>query len=138
MYELVKSTFSTDKLEITRNNIKPGNYKLNPTITRKTGKIKDNLFYTALSLAIVNTEEFPFPVNIQINFKGIFQFKNVTDESKVIEFLKVEAVKVMFPYLRTITTNLSVAAMMPPIVLPIVDTTKLFKENVNTDSILIN
>ena len=136
MYNIIKSSFSTDKLEITRNNVKLRNFKLNPTITRKTGKIKENIYYTALTLFIKSSEEHPFPVNITVQFKGIFEFRDIDNEENVSTFLKGEAVQIMFPYLRTITTNLSVAAMMPPIILPIIDTTKLF--NKSTDSVLIN
>lgn len=53
-----------------------------------------------------------------------------------MEFLKIEAVNIMFPYLRSITTNLTTTAMMPPIVLPIVDVKKLFKDD--SDSVYIN
>jgi preprotein translocase subunit SecB len=123
-------------MELKRNNIKLRNFKLSPIIKRKTGKIKDNVYYTALQLTIISTEEKPFPVDIRVDFKGVFEFSQIDNEEEVLQFLKVEAVRVLFPYLRTITTNLSVAAMMPPIVLPIINTDKLFVDR--NDSILIN
>ena len=136
MYKLLRSSFITDKMELKRNNIKLGNFKLSPVIKRKTGKIKDNLYYTALSLTITSSEEKPFPVNINVLFRGVFEFSEFDSDEEITDFLKKDAVRIMFPYLRTITTNLSVAAMMPPIVLPIIDTDKLFVER--DHSILIN
>lgn len=136
MYKLLRSTFVTDKMELKRNNIKLGNFVLSPIIKRKTGKVKDNIYYTALQLTITSTEEKPFPVDIRVDFKGVFEFSQFDNEEEILEFLKKDAVKVLFPYLRTITTNLSVAAMMPPIMLPIIDTDKLFIDK--NDSILIN
>jgi preprotein translocase subunit SecB len=136
MYKLLRTTFITDKMDIQRNNIKPGNFKLTPSITRKTGKIKENVYFTALSLRIKSTDTNPFPVDINVDFRGVFEFKDIDNEENISEFLKIEAVRIMFPYLRSITSNLSTAAMMPPILLPIVDTAKIFKNR--SDSVLIN
>lgn len=136
MYKLLRTSFITDKMELKRNNIKLGNFKLSPTIKRKTGKIKDKLYFTALSLTITSTEEHPFPVDIKVLFRAVFEFAEFDSEEEIAGFLKLDAVRTMFPYLRTITTNLSVAAMMPPIILPIIDTDKLFVEK--DQSILIN
>ena len=131
MYKLIKTTFTTNQLSIKKLNVKPGNFKLSPGLQRKTGKIKENVYYTALILNIKNTEEHPFPVDMYVDFRGIFEFKDIDNEESVFEFLKLQAVHVMFPYLRSIVTSLSVTAMMPPIVLPVVDVTRLFKDNKN-------
>ncbi|MBI9009170.1 MAG: protein-export chaperone SecB [Tenericutes bacterium] len=136
MYKLLRTSFVTDKMELKRNNIKLGNFKLSPVIKRKTGKIKDKLYFTALSLTITSTEEHPFPVDIKVLFRAVFEFSEIDNEEEIDQFLKLDAVRTMFPYLRTITTNLSVTAMMPPIILPIIDTDKLFVEK--NQSILIN
>lgn len=136
MYKLKNIAFKTEKLEISSNNIKPGNFKLIPKITRRTGKINDKLFFTNLVLELTSSEEVPFPVNMFIDFRGIFEMESYDHISEIDEFLKGEAVKIMFPYLRTMVTNLSTAGLFPPIVLPHVDVDKLFKPN--TDSIHIN
>lgn len=129
MYKLVKTSFTTKKLEIKTNNLNPGNFKLKPQITRKTGKIKDKVYYTTLILSVKSTKENPFPVDINIDFRGIFQFENIESEENITEFLKIEAVSIMYPYLRTIVTNLTTTAMMRPIILPIVDVSTLFNDN---------
>lgn len=136
MYKLKKTTFTTQQLSIKTNNIKPGNFKLNPSITRRTGKIRDKVFFTSLTLAIKNTEEHPFPVDVFVDFRGIFEFSEYDTELDVQDFLKLEAVKIMFPYLRSIVSNLSTTAMLPPIILPVTDVTKLFKDQ--TDNVYIN
>ena len=129
MYKLVKSTFTTNQLKIVNNNLSPGNFELKPLIKRQVGKIKEGLYFTALILSIESTEEQRFPVDMLVDFRGIFEFGNIDDEKNIYEFLKLQAVHIMFPYLRSIVTNLSVTAMMPPIVLPIVDVSNLFKNN---------
>jgi len=128
MYKLVRTTFVTEKLEFKNNHLKPGNFKLKPTLSRRTGKINETHYYTSLILNVTSSEQFPFPVNLYVEFRAIFEFKDISSELEVTEFLKEDAVRIMFPYLRSITTNLTTSAMMPPIVLPIVDVKKLFKD----------
>ena len=132
MYKLAKTSFIVHELKITKNNLKPGNYELKPYITRQIGKLKEGVYFTKLYLSIENTSVQPFPVNITVDFRGIFEFKDIIDESRVFDFLKIQAVQIMYPYLNSTVTNLSINAMMPPIVLPIIDAANLFKNNEET------
>lgn len=132
MYTITKSTFTTDRLEIRNNHIQGQNFRLKPKISRKTGKIRDNVFYTALKLEITSTEEELFPIDIFIDFRGIYEFTPGDDEESILHFLKNDAVQVMFPYLRSTMTNLTTTAMMPPIILPIIDVSKLFPDDRET------
>jgi len=132
MYKIVKTNFTTDKLEIKNNHVKGRNFKFKPKITRKTGKIKDDVYFCNLILDVTSTNEQPFPIDMYIDFKGIFQFRPGDNEEDIQEFLKTEAVSILFPYLRTMVTNLTTTAMMPPIILPIADITKLFPDNRET------
>lgn len=132
MYKLIKTSFTTKELKIKNNNIKPGKFKLNPQITRKTGKIKQNIYYTALILKVKSTETSQFPVDLYVDFRGLFEFENIENEENITEFLKFQAVDIMYPYLRSIITNLTTTAMLPPIILPIIDTSKLFNNDRKT------
>jgi preprotein translocase subunit SecB len=132
MYKIIKTSFVTDRLELKNNHIKGRNFKLKPKITRKTGKIKDDIYFCNLILEVTSSQEQEFPINLLIDFKGVFQFRPGDSEGEIQEFLKVEAVRILFPYLRSIVSNLTTTAMMPPIVLPIVDITQLFPDNRET------
>jgi len=132
MYKLTKTSFIIHELRITKNNLTPGNYQLKPYITRQIGKLKEGVYFTKLFLSIENTPDQPFPVNITVDFRGIFEFKDIIDETRVFDFLKIQAVQIMYPYLNSTVTNLSINAMMPPIVLPIIDAANLFKNNEET------
>ncbi|QLY39882.1 hypothetical protein HF295_03005 [Hujiaoplasma nucleasis] len=132
MYQVIKTTFATDRLEIKNNHIQGKNFKLQPKISRKTGKVRDNVYFTALILEVTSTTEQPFPIDMFIDFRGIFEFKAGDDENEILNFLKNEAVQMMFPYLRTTMTNLTTTAMLPPIILPIIDVAKLFPDNRET------
>ena len=43
-------------------------------------------------------------------------------------FLNIQAVQIMFPYIRTMVTSLTSAALMQPLILPFVDVRQLFQE----------
>jgi len=132
MYQIVKTNFVTDRLEIKNNHIQGKNFKLLPKITRKVGKLKDNLYFTTLMLEVETSKEQPFPINLFIDFRGIFEFTPTSSHDEILHFLNTEAVQIMFPYLRTTLTNLTTTAMLPPLILPIVDVSKLFPDNRET------
>lgn len=132
MYHIQKTSFQTDALEIKNNHLSGKNFKLQPKITRKTGKIKDNIYFTGLTLQVKSSDQNPFPIDVFIDFKGIFQFSPEDNKDDILNFLKTEAVQIMFPYLRSILTNLTTTAMLPPIILPIINVSKLFPDNRET------
>ena len=128
MYQLTKTSFVTDELTIKNNKIRNGNFKLLPELKRETGKLNENVYFTRLILDIKSTQLNPFPVDVHIKFLGIFEFKDIDNEGNIFAFLKIRAVEIMYPYLRSMLSNLSVTAMLPPIMLPVVDVTKIFPE----------
>ena len=131
MYKLIKTTFTTNEIVFTQNFIDEGQFKFIPKLTRIIVKINDNNFYTDLILKINNTDENPFPVNIKISFRAIFEFNDIDDQKEVELFLKIQAVHIMYPYLRSMLTNLTNTAMMPPLILPIIDASQIFKNGDN-------
>ncbi len=132
MYKLVKSAFLTERLDIKNNHLKPAKFQLKPIIRRSTGKINNTTYFTLLSLTIETSEENPFPVNVHVDFKGIFEFQDIDNEADITVFLQTKAVELMYPYLRSMLSGLTVTAMLPPIILPIVDIVAVFKNNTET------
>ena len=132
MYHIKKTSISTEKLEITNNHIRGKNFKLKPKISRKTGKLTNNVFFSSLILQVTSSEDEPFPINVHIDLKGVFEFSPEDDKEEILYFLKTEAVRILFPYLRSILTNLTTTAMLPPIILPILDISKLFPDDRET------
>lgn len=132
MYKLMHTAFFVDKMSLKNNQLKPGNFQLKPFFTRETGKLSDNEFFTKLTLILKNEEQHPFPVDLEVVFRAIFRFENIEDEKNVSEFLKLQAVHIMYPYLRSIVSNLTTTGMMPPIILPITDVSTLFDNKPTT------
>ena len=79
MYKLAKTSFLVNELKISKNNLTPGNYQLKPYITRQIGKLKDGVYFTKLLLSIENSTDSPFPVNVTVDFRGIFEFKDILE-----------------------------------------------------------
>lgn len=128
MYKLVRTSFSTEEMSIKNNKINLGNFKMVPNLKREIGKVKENVYFCRLFLDVKDTPENRFPVDVHIVFLGVFEFANIDNENEIFDFLKKDAVHAMYPYLRSMLTNLSVNALMPPILLPIIDESKLFPE----------
>jgi len=124
-----KMTLITDKIEYQNNNLARGEFKLKPLLSREIKKMTEHVYFTRLNIKIETTMENPFPINLTISLRGVFEFDNVFNENEITEFLKKEAVEILYPYLRTLVTNVTTMALLPPIVLPIVDVSKLFPDN---------
>ncbi|MGI6392285.1 MAG: protein-export chaperone SecB [Candidatus Izemoplasmatales bacterium] len=129
-----KMTLMTDRIEYRNNNLAHGEFKLKPMLSREIKKLNMNVYFTRLNLKIENSRENPFPINLSISLRGVFEFDDIFDESEVTSFLRKEAVEILYPYLRTLVTNVTTMALMPPIVLPIVDIAKLFPDTTESQA----
>ena len=127
-------TLMTDRIEYHNNNLARGEFKLKPLLSREIKKLKENIYFTRLNIKIENSRENPFPINLTISLRAVFEFEDVFDESEVTAFLKKEAVEILYPYLRTLVTNVTTMALLPPIVLPIVDIAKLFPDTMESQA----
>ncbi len=128
MYKLVRTSFATDEISLKNNKLKLGNFKLLPNLKREIGKVKDDVYFCRLILDITDNPTNRFPVDVHIKFVGVFEFKDYDNENELYDFLKKDAVHTMYPYLRAMLSNLATNAMMPTIILTIIDDTKLLTE----------
>lgn len=128
MEPLVNMRLSTNEISIKNNHLAEGQFKVSPRITRNIEVIDESHSAVELILEIINSEENPFPIDIRISLNGVFDISNLPSET-VDNFLKVQAVQIMFPYVRTIVSSITSCSLMPPIVLPIIDVKKLFPDN---------
>ncbi len=126
-YRLLNIT--TKRLEFI-NRAKEGiNYELKPKVTKKI-IVSDNsiyelhMFFRVTSDIVDNAA--PFEMNLEI--AGLFEL--VDGETKDIDsFMNNNAVSIIFPYLRSIISNVMSSMMLPPIILPIVDARSIGEEN---------
>ena len=127
MQPLVNMEMVVNEISIKNNNLPAGNYNIKPVVKRNIGELDENHMVVELIAEIVNTEENPFPVDIRVSIAGKFETEKIPKE-EVDHFLKIQAVQILFPYVRSMVTNITTNAMMSPIVLPVVDVRTLFDD----------
>ncbi|MBQ6606494.1 MAG: protein-export chaperone SecB [Firmicutes bacterium] len=128
MQPLVNMQLVTNEISIKNNHLPDGQFTIQSQITRNIGVLDETHSTVELVLEILNTEEHPFPVDIRISLTGVFDISTLPAEAHD-SFLKLQAIQIMYPYLRTMLTNITSSSLMPPIVLPIVDVSTLFPED---------
>ena len=117
----------TNEISLKNNNLQDGTFQFAPTFTRTIWK-EGGFGCTRLVTIIKNTEEKPFPIDITVDVTARINLAEVPEE-KVDQFLEINAVQILLPYVRTMITNTTTSALMAPIILPILDPQELFKEN---------
>ncbi len=125
MSVVTNMTLITKEISIKNNNLPDGEFVMNTQFKRDIGATVDGKYFTELSITIANTEENPFPIDLHVCLAGIFDLEG-KDPEYIDTFLKINAVQIIFPYLRTMVSNITSSAMMPPIVLPIINPQTLF------------
>lgn len=72
-------------------------------------------------------EEAPFKLTVSIT--GWFSTDDDIEEDKYIQFCKVNATAILFPYLRSAVTDITKIAGVQPLVLPLVNVYNLIKND---------
>mgnify|MGYP001221670943 CR=1 FL=1 len=130
MFVIKKWRIETEHIDLTNNFMSEKEFKLTPSFNRRTGKLTDCIYFTSLEANVHNTAETPFPLEISVAMRVVFELENTEGCAKEIEtFLKKQAVHLLFPYLRSTVSGLTNLAMVPPVILPIVDAFHLFPES---------
>lgn len=134
MIKVMKMLLVTDKVELSNNHLPIGKFKVDHVIRRDIGRINEKAYFTLLTLEIKDKPDIKYPINLHVSIKGIFEFDDPNNQTEINQFLKYQGVNLLYPYLRSMVTNLTINAMMTPIVLPIVDAYQMFKEESNVSN----
>ena len=127
MEPLVSFQLITNEMSIKNNHLQEGSFSISPRVTRSISEIDAAHFAVQLIFELVNTPDVPFPVDIRIDLTGMFDTGNLPKDG-IDEFLKYQAVQIMFPYIRSMVSSMTSGAMMVPVVLPIIDVREMFRE----------
>ena len=92
---------------------------------KKNTNQMDNKYFVTISVSIFD-ESLPAdsPFYLSVSLTGEFQFTDNTLIDKEI-MIDMNAVAILFPYLRSAITNITSTANIPPLILPTVNITKL-------------
>jgi preprotein translocase subunit SecB len=100
---------------------------LNPKFKREVTKLSDMDYRVNLSVLIEEDNKVPFTTFISIS--GDFKYDGWEHESKR-QIIIDNSTSVLFPYLRTTLSNLTLNANITPYVLPLVNINRLFKDKI--------
>ena len=112
-----------EELSFKQNNVKiPKDAKLDlkPSFSRRVRKTPDNekLHFVTLEVKIESSETSPKPFDLKVCLTGVFEAEVGSDFER--RAFNVQAVAILYPYLRAAVTNLTGAAFVAPLVLPVV------------------
>ncbi len=127
MQPLVNMQLFANELSIKNNHLPDGQFNLAPTITRKIEEVDKDHSSVELIVEMHNTEETPFPVDIRASVTGVFEI-SMLPADVIDDFLKIQAVQIIFPYIRSMISSVTSSSMFPPVILPVIDVRTLFQE----------
>ncbi len=119
--------YRVKKLEFVLNeNYKPSKQgvDIQPKLEKSVRDIAPEQFEIVLSFSIESNDSFPFSIFVEL--AGLFSAKTSTIEDKSIAYKKAAAI--LFPYLRSIVSAITVQTGIPPLIIPVVNIEKLFEE----------
>ncbi|MGX9806134.1 protein-export chaperone SecB [Exiguobacterium acetylicum] len=92
---------------------------------------EENTMYVTLILNIFeNAEENNYPFSIFLDVTGIFQLDNIERERRE-DFAEVNAVAILFPYLRSLVSTYTANSNVPALILPPINVMKLLESQEN-------
>lgn len=124
-YKVLKTVFELkEEFEF-----KQGKIDIQPFFNRDISKIDDKFYKITLGIKISNDlNKNPIPFNVEVVISSVFELPNW--ESEAANSIAINnATAIMFPYLRTLLATVTMNGNIPPYMLPIMNISKLFKDN---------
>ena len=102
---------------------------IKPQFSRQVRKANENakLIFVNLAVKIASTTEEPKPFDLDVSIVGIFELAEEPNATQEREFV-IQATSMLYPYLRSMVTNLTAQAFVSPLNLPII-TGPIFPED---------
>jgi preprotein translocase subunit SecB len=110
-----------DRIFLRNTGITGEDFKLNPSYKKQIIAENNNLYTLKLFVSLLNSKDHPFPVDFEISFIAKFEFEDVVEKRDIINYLNINAIQMIFPFIRSAIANVFGAALLPPLVLPVID-----------------
>jgi preprotein translocase subunit SecB len=126
-YKVLKTLFTRSNV-----NFESGTQiDLRPAFSRRIIQHDAEKYSIVLGVRVGSQEEQDAPIFAEVLLEGDFALKNVDDAETV---MKVNAVAIMFPYLRATLSMLTMLMNIDPIVLPTVNLVQMFEDESKNSS----
>lgn len=123
----VTTTFIVKKIFFD-NHCLNGKFAFKPEIFVSFSKHADNEWESSFCIRVISKEETPFPFDVDVTVSLITKFNGeLPPKEELISYLKVGSLNILYPYVRSVLTNVSTAAMVSPIILPVADVREFSK-----------
>lgn len=119
--KISQTNIHATKIILHNNELNGQKYKLQPHFFKTIERLEEGKYKLSLAVEIISTEDSPFPLDIDIEFETIYTFKDYESVDELENYLNLGAIQMIFPYMRTAITSIVSAALLPPLVLPIID-----------------
>lgn len=121
-FRVVKAVFSITDEELRED----AKIELNPTFTRAIQLQDDGSYSLILGIKIESGEtDNPLPFAVEVAIEGAFSLEDIANADAI---MKVNAVAILFPYLRSTLSMLTLLANITPIILPPINLVQMFEE----------
>lgn len=74
-----------------------------------------------------------YPFTLDVSLLGFFEFDKELNENEVYKMMELNGVAILFPYLRSIISNITSSAGIQPLVIPTMNISKLIKNKAELD-----
>ncbi|NDL67785.1 protein-export chaperone SecB [Anaerotalea alkaliphila] len=105
---------------------KGGKFNVQPELKSSTIYEGENTYKLTLTLGINMQKDIDFPFELFVSMTGIFQFNSQQPETKGM--LEKNTTAILFPYLRTLVSSVTMNANIPPFILPTVNVSKMLEK----------
>lgn len=105
-----------------KNASETGDFQITPAFKRSVTALPSDHYDVTLGILIRGSEEKPIPFEICVELTGHFQAE-FTDESEKVrqQLTNQNTVAILFPFLRATVASLTLAANIPPVLLPVIN-----------------
>ena len=95
---------------------------IKPQFSRQVRKSNENpkLMFVNLKVAVLTSEAEPKPFDIEVSIVGIYELAEAPNPQQERDFV-IEATAMLYPYLRSMVTNLTAQAYIQPLNLPVIN-----------------
>ncbi|MGI6334493.1 MAG: protein-export chaperone SecB [Saccharofermentanales bacterium] len=110
-------------------------FRILPEFSVSLSEPENEIYKVQLSVSIKSSEEKPQPFDLNVTMIGRFSIQ-MDNEDEVLKqtLLRDNTVAIMFPFVRSIVASLTVAANIPPLLLPVINVSETLKNNPDSRS----
>ncbi|APC07791.1 protein-export chaperone SecB [Neomoorella thermoacetica] len=65
------------------------------------------------------------PFHLKVNLRGWFKTNSTVEKNELYRYAEINAPAILFPFLRTVVSSVTMAANVPPVILPLVNINRL-------------